>query len=62
MPVPNPKAAESAQSFMARVVKLEVMRCPCCKRGTLKVVATLAGHRQLPAPGTLMAGQPRGPP
>ena len=62
MPAPNPKAAESAQAFMARLAKIAVMRCPCCQAGTLKVVATLAGYRQLPAPGTILAGQPRGPP
>ena len=62
MPAPNPKAAESAQAFMARLAKIAVMQCPCCQAGTLKVVATLAGYRQLPAPGTILAGQPRGPP
>jgi hypothetical protein len=62
MPAPNRKAAESAQAFMVRVARLEVMQCPCCKAHALKVVATLAGCRQLPAPGAIMAGQPRGPP
>ena len=62
MPAPNPKAAESAQAFMAQVAKLEVMQCPCCKANALKVVATLAGCRQLPVPGCTMAGLPRGPP
>ena len=62
MPPPNREAAESAQAFMARVAKLEVMRCPCCKTGTLRWVQTLAGQRQLPAPGTTMSGQARGPP
>ena len=61
MPPINPKAAESAQAFMARVAKLEVMQCPCCKANALKVEATLAG-RQLPVPGIVMSGQPRGPP
>ena len=62
MPPLNPKAAESAQAFMARVARLEVMQCPCCKAGTLKVVATLAGRRTLPSPGTNMPGPARGPP
>ena len=62
MPPPNPKAAESAQAFMARVAKLEVMQCPCCKASTLKVVATLAGRRTLPSPGTNIPGPARGPP
>ena len=62
MPPLNPKAAESAQAFMTRVAKLEVMQCPCCKAGTLKVVAVLAGRRTLPSPGTNMPGPARGPP
>ena len=62
MPPPNREAAESAQAFMARVARLEVMRCPCCKAGTLRIVQTLAGQRQLPVPGTAMSGQARGPP
>jgi hypothetical protein len=62
MPPTNPAAQESAQAFMVRVAKLEMMQCPCCKAHALKVVATLAGCRQLPSPGVIMAGQPRGPP
>ena len=62
MPAPNPRAAESAQAFMVRVTRLEVMQCPCCKASALRVVATLTGLRQLPVPGAVMAGQPRGPP
>ena len=62
MPAPNPRAAESAQAFMARVARLEVMRCPCCKVSALRVVATLTGLRQLSVPGAVVAVQPRGPP
>lgn len=62
MPQPSPRAAESAQAFMARVAKLETMQCPCCKVGMLKVVATLGGCKQLPAPGDTTGGQARGPP
>ena len=62
MPPPNPKAQESAQEFMARVARLEVMLCPCCKAQALRVVATLAGRRHLPAPGAMAMPQPRGPP
>ena len=66
MPPPNPRAQESAQVFMARVARLEVMLCPCCRANAMRLVATLAGSRHLPAPGA-MAGdvgmpQPRGPP
>ena len=47
---------------LARVARLEVMQCPCCKVSALRVVATLTGLRQLPVPGAVVAGQPRGPP
>ena len=33
MPVNNPAARESASAFMARVAKIDVMRCPCCSQG-----------------------------
>ena len=59
---PNPRAQESAQAFMVRVARLDVLQCPCCKASALRVVARLAGCRQLPVPGIIMAGQPRGPP
>ena len=35
---PNPRVAESAQAFMTRVARLEVMQCPCCKISALRVV------------------------
>ncbi len=62
MPQANPPARESAQAFMARVAKIETMLCPCCKAQLLKVVATVAGCRQLPAVVGMTTGQPRGPP
>lgn len=62
MPSANRQAQESAQAFMARVAKIEAIECPCCKVGTLRVVATLAGCARLPTVGTSIAGQPRGPP
>ena len=51
MPVPNPDAVESAADFMRRVAKVEVLRCPCCATGRLRVVQTLSGLARLPAPG-----------
>lgn len=61
-PEPNPAALESAQAFMARVARIDVRLCPCCKLGQLRVTETLAGSRCLPAPlaGVLPPG--RGPP
>ena len=62
MPAINPQAVESAQAFMARVLKLDVSQCPCCKTGRLHVVATLLGLRQLPSPGSTLLPQGRAPP
>lgn len=60
MPPPSPRAAESAQAFMARVTRLQVLQCPCCKAGLLRPVGTLAGVKHLPAPGANALAQPRG--
>lgn len=60
MPPTNPQAQESAQAFMARMAKIEVMRCPRCQAHPLKVVASLGGCRQLPMVGSGI--QARGPP
>jgi hypothetical protein len=62
MPAINPQAVESAHAFMARVLKLDVSQCPCCKAGRLHVVATLSGLRQLPSPGSTLLPQVRAPP
>ena len=62
MPAINPQAVESAQAFMARVLKLDVSQCPCCKTGRLHVVATLLGLRQLPSPASTLLPQVRAPP
>ena len=56
MPPTNPRAIESAQAFMARVARIDVSLCPCCKVGRLHVAAVLIGHARLPAP------QAQGPP
>ena len=60
-------AAESALAFMARVDRLEVLRCPCCKTGWLQVVGALPGVKHLPVPGervprAFALAQPRSPP
>ena len=62
MPASNPQAVESAQAFMARVAKIDVRLCPCCKVGRLHVTATLKGSSQLPAPGCMAPTHNRGPP
>ena len=64
MPAPNPQAIESAQAFMARVSKIDVLLCPCCKVGRLQVTAVLVGLGRLAAPGNpaKFPPQSRGPP
>ena len=63
MPAPNPLALECAHGFMARVASVDVLLCPCCKTGRLRLVAQLAGLAHLPAPGHGAAqSRCRGPP
>ena len=62
MPQSNAQAIESAQGFMARVAKIDVSLCPCCKVGRLQVTAVLQGQARLPAPAGAVAQQIRGPP
>lgn len=62
MPAVNPKAAESAKDFMARVIKIDVLLCPCCKLRRLRNTEVLAGQRTLPAPENSVWPQGRGPP
>ena len=62
MPAINPQALESAQAFMNRVTLIDVLLCPCCKKGRLHAIATLPGLKQLPAPGSTVMPQSRGPP
>ena len=64
MPVPNALALGCALAFMARVAGIDIGLCPQCKVGRLVVIDTIAGLRQLPAPGAAVAVAPRerGPP
>ena len=62
MPAASPQAIESAKAFMARVARIDVRLCPCCKVGTLRVIAVLAGLGRLPAPASTLLPQNRGPP
>lgn len=60
---PTPAAVESAADFMRRVASVEVLRCPCCASGRLRVVRTLCAMSRLPPPGVdLRAIACRGPP
>lgn len=62
MPAPKSQAMESAQAFMARVAKMDVQVCPCCKVGRLRVVAVLLGQAHLPSPHPPNEPLNRGPP
>lgn len=62
MPAVNPRAMESAQAFMMRVAKIDVLVCPCCKAGRLRTIAVLAGQARLPPPCTTGLPPNRGPP
>ena len=63
LPQSNPQAIESARDFMARVAKIDVLRCPHCQAGRLHVVQVLMGQARLPAPGVGTAEPAnRGPP
>ena len=63
MPSPNPAAVESATDFMRRVARVEVLHCPCCGAGRLRVVQTLRGMSRLPSPGVDLGMHAcRGPP
>jgi hypothetical protein len=65
MPCGIAVAAESAQAFMARVARMDVMQCPCCKLGRLHVALTLKGVSRLPQPAAhlpTLAPRAQGPP
>lgn len=62
MPASNPQAMESAHAFMARVAKMDVEVCPCCRVGRLRVTAVLLGQARLPSPQAPNAPPSRGPP
>jgi hypothetical protein len=64
---PNPPAHEAARAFMARVARMDVLSCPQCQHGLLRVAERLGGAKRLPLPGAPVAtfpaaGQARGPP
>jgi hypothetical protein len=62
MPLPNAQAMECAQGFMARVAKIDLGLCPCCKVGRLQVTAVLPGQARLPTPASFLPPRSRGPP
>jgi predicted nucleic acid-binding Zn ribbon protein len=55
MPAANPRATESAQDFMQRVAHHDLLQCPRCPAGRLRLIETFVASRFLPAPA---AGSP----
>ena len=41
-PEPEATTAESIAAFWQRVAGIDIARCPHCKRGTLRLIASLA--------------------
>jgi Putative transposase/Transposase zinc-binding domain len=63
MPAANPQATESAIDFMRRIKSMDVLRCPCCALGWLRIIQTVPAPARLPAPGAqVQARGCRGPP
>jgi Putative transposase/Transposase zinc-binding domain len=63
VPAPSPLAQESAAAFMRRIKAVEVLQCPCCGLGRLKIIQTVPAPARLPAPGCqVQAHGCRGPP
>jgi hypothetical protein len=62
MPQPNVRAMECAHDFLARVAKIDVRLCPCCKAGRMRVTQVLLGPLRLPALRSNVLPQRQGPP
>lgn len=62
MPALNPQALESAHGFMARVARIDVGLCPCCKAGRMRVTQVLPGTARLPELACNVRPPGRGPP
>lgn len=62
MPQPSVRAMECAQDFMARVARIDVHLCPCCKAGRMRVTQVLLGPSRLPALCSHVLPQRQAPP
>ena len=51
MPTPSRQAQESAADFMRRIKAVEVLQCPYCALGRLRIIQTVPAPARLPAPG-----------
>lgn len=55
MPAAHSIAVESAQAFMQRVARQDIVQCPVCGHGRLRVVAVLMGLKYLPDPRAVVS-------
>ncbi len=63
MPVSNLQATESAAEFMRRIKAIDIVKCPSCALGQLKIIQSICAPARLPAPGAqVQANGCRGPP
>lgn len=62
MPQPSVRAMECAHDFMARVARIDVHLCPCCKAGRMRVTQVLLGPTRLPALCSHVLPQRQAPP
>ncbi len=64
MPALNDTAVGTAREFMARVARIDVSLCPCCKLSRLHVAEILQGATRLAAPASTATLKPQaqGPP
>lgn len=62
MPQPDARATECAHDFMARVARIDVHLCPCCKAARMRVTQVLLGPSRLPALCSNVLPQRQGPP
>jgi hypothetical protein len=62
MPQSSVQARECAHDFLARVARIDVSLCPCCKAGRMRVTRVLLGASRLPALQSNVLPQRQGPP
>jgi hypothetical protein len=59
MPAAAPRAIESARDFMQRVAQRDLLQCPQCLAGRLRIIATCVAQRRLPTPSATLPPPPR---
>ena len=62
MPQSSVQTRECAHDFLARVARIDVSLCPCCKAGRMRVTQVLLGASRLPALQSNVLPQRQGPP